>query len=124
MKNPEAIRTELETLAASLVVDLSSIARHDVQTGDWEAIPEAEKQCGADDNLIADEIETWNERRATAAVLETRYRNVMRALDKIATGTYGICEISGEPIEAERLIANPAARTCIQHLDDEATLPL
>ena len=32
------------------------------------------------------------------------------ALDRIRNGTYGICEISGEPIEAERLAAIPWTR--------------
>jgi RNA polymerase-binding transcription factor DksA len=27
-------------------------------------------------------------------------------------GTYGVCEKSGKPIELDRLMANPAARTC------------
>ncbi len=32
------------------------------------------------------------------------------ALDRICRGTYGLCEISGEPIEAERLAAIPWTR--------------
>jgi RNA polymerase-binding transcription factor DksA len=32
------------------------------------------------------------------------------ALDRIRHGTYGVCEISGEPIEAERLAAIPWTR--------------
>lgn len=32
------------------------------------------------------------------------------ALDRIRRGTYGICELSGEPIEAERLLAIPWTR--------------
>jgi RNA polymerase-binding transcription factor DksA len=32
------------------------------------------------------------------------------ALDRIRAGTYGVCEISGEPIEAERLTAIPWTR--------------
>ncbi len=34
------------------------------------------------------------------------------ALARIADGTYGTCEICGQPIEAERLAAMPEARTC------------
>ena len=56
--------------------------------------------------------------------LETRFRNIKRALDKIEAGTFGICEISGNQIEPERLAANPAARTDISHIDKEDTLPI
>jgi DnaK suppressor protein len=39
--------------------------------------------------------------------------NVDRALDKMAKGTYGICESCGKPIEAARLRALPYATLCI-----------
>ncbi|MEK7091498.1 MAG: TraR/DksA C4-type zinc finger protein [Patescibacteria group bacterium] len=39
------------------------------------------------------------------------------ALAKIDAGNYGLCEISQEPIELDRLEANPSARTCKKHLD-------
>ena len=48
----------------------------------------------------------------------------MRALQKIKAGAYGVCEISGEPIEVERLAANPAARTTLANADREKELPL
>lgn len=35
------------------------------------------------------------------------------ALERLEAGTYGMCERCGQPIAAERLIARPAARTCI-----------
>ena len=73
---------------------------------------------------IRDRVEDWDERRSTIAALETRYNNIKRALDKIEKGTYGICEISGQPIEAERLKANPAARTSQANQEKEAQLPL
>jgi RNA polymerase-binding transcription factor DksA len=37
---------------------------------------------------------------------------VTEALKRIADGTYGICEITGEPIEADRLKALPWTRFC------------
>ncbi len=52
------------------------------------------------------------------AVLENRWNEVRAALKKIEAGTYGICEISGEPIEEDRLEVNPAARTCKEHMDE------
>ncbi len=49
--------------------------------------------------------------------LSDNERNMVReidsALDKIGSGTYGICEECEEPINEKRLEANPVARYCI-----------
>lgn len=37
-----------------------------------------------------------------------------KALDKIAQGTYGVCEVCGKPIAVERLKALPHALMCIE----------
>jgi sigma-B regulation protein RsbU (phosphoserine phosphatase) len=38
------------------------------------------------------------------------------ALKRMDDGTYGLCRVCHEPIEAERLIADPLAQFCIDHL--------
>ena len=76
----------------------------------------------ADEIDVADKTEAWAERTGEVAELERRYNDVRRALERIEKGTYGICEISGHPIETARLEANLAARTCIAHKDEEDTL--
>lgn len=40
---------------------------------------------------------------------------VNNALLRIKNGTYGICAVSGEEIEPERLAAVPYATTCMKH---------
>jgi DnaK suppressor protein len=40
-------------------------------------------------------------------------KDIDNALDKIKTGTYGICEECEEKISEKRLEANPVARYCI-----------
>jgi RNA polymerase-binding transcription factor DksA len=77
----------------------------------------------ADENVSADRAEDWLERTATLAALETRYNSIERALEKIDNGTYGMCELCGAVIEADRLDANPGARTCKKHINDEQDLP-
>lgn len=124
MLDINSIRTVLETKLRSLTTELSAIAIHNPETDDWEALPVGTESSEPDTNDEADVVEEWNERRATVAVLEVDYRNVGRALKKIEDGTYGICEVSGAPIEPERLAANPLARTCIAHMNDEGDLPL
>ena len=38
------------------------------------------------------------------------------ALHRMEMGTYGICDFCNEPVESERLIANPLTRLCIGHM--------
>lgn len=116
----EILETELETI----VSELETIASHNEQTDDWTAVPVPDNIGDADNNIEADVVEEWNERRALMAQLEIRYRNIKRALQKIEDGTFGTCEISGEPIEDERLQANPAARTNLANIEREKELPL
>jgi RNA polymerase-binding transcription factor DksA len=43
--------------------------------------------------------------------LEAEFRELEDALGRVDAGTYGIDEVTGEPIDPERLEAMPAART-------------
>ena len=42
---------------------------------------------------------------------------VNSALERIGTGTYGICEVCHDPIEENRLLTDPLIRVCLDHLD-------
>lgn len=60
---------------------------------------------------------------AVAAEQETReLAQVEAALDRIASGTYGVCTSCGEAIAVERLQASPAAANCI-HCQQKAEGP-
>ena len=48
--------------------------------------------------------------------LEDLLDDVLAALDRLDKGTYGICEVCQEPIEMERLVADPFIRLCLAHL--------
>ncbi|MAG12523.1 hypothetical protein CL630_01795 [bacterium] len=88
--------------------------------GDWEATPEKHNiDQEADKNLKADRIEEFEERSGIAAELENRLANVNIALKKIEDEKYGTCEIDSKPIEEDRLKANPAARTCKEHINEK-----
>ena len=117
-------KTKLEAMLAEITASLAEIGIHDpTNPENWVAVPEGVGVGEADPNVGADRAEDWNDRRATLAELETRYNNIARALKKIENDTYGVCEISGSSIEEERLEANPAARTCAAHMNEEAQLP-
>lgn len=124
MLDASALKAELEAERARLITDLKTIAWQNKDTGDWEALPDSTELSEADENSEADGVEEWNERRATVAALETTYRDTERALEKLALGTYGTCEVCTAKIEPERLEALPTARTCMEHFDEEETLSL
>lgn len=108
----EAVTKELKTLGV-----VNPRAKED-----WIPTPGEPIETEPDENIIADRAEEWEERRGTLDVLETRLNNINHALQKIEMGTYGVCEICGQEIESDRLAANPASRTCKEHLEDEAVL--
>ncbi len=84
---------------------------------DWEAEPADMNVDSADSNETADNIEEFEENTAVLKELEIRFNDIKDALKKIEEEKYGLCEISGDPIEEDRLIANPAARTCKKHME-------
>jgi DnaK suppressor protein len=121
----ERFETRLKEELATLDAELSRIGRRNPDNpGDWEPKPpEGTGTLDADRNDAADRIEGYEENSAILKELEIRYHNVKRALEKIADGTYGFCELSGEPIEMDRLEANPAARTSKANMNRESELP-
>lgn len=87
--------------------------------GDWVERADDLDAVSADPNEVADRTEEYDERRSTLATLEGRYNDVRLALKKIEEGKFGVCEISGEQIEEDRLDANPAARTSKAHMNEQ-----
>ncbi len=107
----------LEEERATLESELGSLGVKNPADGDWEATPTATEDgetSGEDD--LADRNEEYEERSATLKTLGKRLDDVHSALMKIEQGAYGVCEVSGEAIEEDRLLANPAARTCMKHM--------
>ncbi len=108
---------KLKLEQARLTADLNAIAERKPGTpGEWQAVPEKSSLDTRAD--VAEKFEELEERRATEHNLEISLREVETALERINNGTYGKCEVGGEPIEMDRLEANPAARTCKAHLND------
>ncbi len=101
----------------TLKQELNTLGRHFQENPDaWEAVspgvePEAEK------GDVAMNLEEYAMREALVLELQTRYKEVSDALERINLGTYGMCATSKDPhpIEKERLDADPAACVCIAH---------
>lgn len=49
--------------------------------------------------------------------LKSLLREVDSALDRMAAGTYGLCDECHDYIEKDRLLANPFVRYCLDHLN-------
>ncbi len=75
-----------------------------------------------DDNHMADMATATYDRELDEGLEEGAQHTldeVAAALRRIDEGSYGVCEVCGEPIGAERLSAIPWARLCI---DDQRRL--
>ncbi|MEI6660382.1 MAG: TraR/DksA C4-type zinc finger protein [bacterium] len=111
MKN-DTYKARLEEEKKMLEGELSSMGKLDNSTGEWMAAPEAQTAPEADENDLADRSEDFEGRSGATDVLGTRLEDINLALGKIANSSYGMCEVCNNPIEDDRLEANPAARTC------------
>lgn len=99
--------------------ELNSVGKIDPEhPGDWNATSGDIAIDSADDNEVADKFEELEENKVILNQLEPQYNEVKAALERIEKGSYGICEISGEEIERDRLEANPSARTSKKHMND------
>ncbi len=116
MIDTQNFKALLESQKATLEAELATIGRRNPSNpNDWEAVPQATGQ-ESDLHDAADLIEGFEENAAILNDLEVRYNDVLAALARIEAGTYGVCEVSGEEIEEDRLNADPAAKTCMAHL--------
>ncbi|MGF1553165.1 MAG: TraR/DksA family transcriptional regulator [Paracoccaceae bacterium] len=65
-----------------------------------------------------DDVQAVERARAHSHRRQVELQRLSDALERLAAGTYGICEVSGEPIAPERLEADPAATRSIDHASD------
>jgi len=83
-----------------------------------EGIVESARDSNADDEHDPEGATlAWERQQAAALAAEAeRERDqLLAALDRVAAGTYGVCDVCGRPIPAARLEARPAATRCVEH---------
>ncbi len=76
---------------------------------------EATSELGDHNQDPADMASDTLERAKDLSILigmEAKIADIERALERLAAGTYGVCEACGQPIGEARLEAWPAARFC------------
>src|SRR5215831_10797128 len=73
--------------------------------------------------IVRDQLLDRHQKLETALIkfsesdhLRRLLQEVDSALDRMDVGSYGLCEVCHDPVEAERLLANPLARFCLDHL--------
>lgn len=121
-KNLEELRIALEKERDLLTKELETIATPDPNVkGDWDVKHSewGENQITSQEELESgesvNEIDEDMKNKALSDSLELRLKDVNDALERIKEGTYGICEFCKKEIPIERLKANPAAKTDIEH---------
>ncbi|MDR3547872.1 MAG: TraR/DksA C4-type zinc finger protein [Candidatus Pacebacteria bacterium] len=116
MTDINTYKAKLEEEKASLETQLQDVGRPDPSNpGSWEGVQKEPSQ-EADPNDQASSLDEYQENRAIVDVLNARHHAVTEALARIEDGTYGTCVVCGNPIEEDRLAADPAANTCKEHL--------
>ncbi len=116
--NTQHFKKLLEAEHIALLKELATVGRVNPDNpDDWEATASKMDILSSDENELADKFESQGENEAILSELEPQLNDVKHALEKIEKGTYGVCEICQEPIETERLEANPAAKTCLKHME-------
>lgn len=103
--------------------ELNTVGRKNPDNpADWQPTPPVEDASATEEDEVADKIEDFEQNTAILKQLEIQHTAIVAALGRIDAGTYGTCEISGEPIEDDRLEANPSARTCKSHMGEESSI--
>jgi len=117
MENIDHYKDKLEEELKLVEGELKSVGRINPDNPkDWEAVPSEKDIWKPDEEEIANKIDGYETNTAILNQLENRNNEIKQALKRISEGTFGLCEVSGEPIEKERLEANPAATTCMKHM--------
>lgn len=108
----EKMHQDLENNKISLEKELETFATKDKNVdGNWDA-----KRLNAEDTDMeekADEVEEYDNLLSLEHSLESKLKDVNSALEKISSGTYGVCEKCGQEIEEKRLMVCPEARLCM-----------
>lgn len=117
MLDKKIIKEKLEKEKDILLEQMKDMAKQDPETGEWEAVPEETNYPEADQNDMADRFEEFESRSSMLKVLEIRLNNIVSALKNLLKGSYGKCVVCKKEIEQGRLEANPAAKTCKEHIN-------
>jgi len=101
-------------------------ARVALLAADMTSFFEASRDSNADDEHDPEGQTIAFERAQLSAVtgqVREHLEEIDAALERLAEGTYGVCEVCDEQIDPARLEARPTARTCVQHVGARGRRP-
>jgi RNA polymerase-binding transcription factor DksA len=93
-------------------------ARLEALEADFTDLVTASVGANADDEHDPEGTTIAYERSQLAALIDqtrTRVAELDHALQRAQEGSYGLCEVCGRLIPAQRLEARPGARRCVAH---------
>jgi len=106
------IETQLNEEKNRLEKELEELAKQNPKNaGDYEAkFP----NLGDKEDENAEEVDTYSTNLTLERTLESTLRDIVKALDRINKGKYGICKYCSKEIDEKRLIARPASSSCVE----------
>jgi len=107
----EKMKSLLLEEKTKLESELSEIAVRDPKSPSTFNPKFPEMGSGEDEN--AAEVAAYGDNLAVASELQSAFKDVVGALNRIDKGTYGVCRYCEKPIDERRLIARPASSSCI-----------
>lgn len=110
---------QMDDLRANLEAERDSLEEELAEHGrkvnrDWQGTSGSQGE-EPDPNDSADNIEELSTNIPLVEELEKRHKEIGKAIEKMDAGSYGACDVCKKPIPFDRLEANPAASTCIEH---------
>src|SRR5690348_15688962 len=93
-----------------------ALARLALLEREFGGIVDAVRDAGADDEHDPEGATLAFERQLVAALADAAREDLAEieaALARLVDGSYGVCQVCGARISAERLAARPAARACV-----------
>jgi len=90
-------------------LNIFAVETKDTKSGWKTKKPDFGSDAGNKDERV-DEAEEYDIELSLERQFATRLKNINAALEKMAKGTYGVCEKCGKEIETERLKVNPEAQ--------------
>ena len=106
------LKQKLEQMKISLEADLAAVAEKDGKgSASFTAVYPENGSRSEDDN--AEEVSTYADEISLVGELETQLRDVIKALESVAKGTYGTCKYCGKDIDLKRLEARPHSSSCV-----------
>ena len=105
-----SIKEKLESEKARLEQELKLLGHHQTEDGTMEPnFP----QFGDKEDENAAEVALFSDNKSLEDTLERELRDVIKALDRMKEGKYGICKYCKQQIPLQRLLARPESSSCV-----------